>query len=75
MIRKANTYALDRLLLEHFGSKMGRGLAAELSYRHNLPDVRNIYLPGSSRAILRKMKPSLKRGIMQAQTLVCSRRQ
>jgi hypothetical protein len=31
-------------------------------------------LPRSSRAILKKMKPSLKRGIMQVQTLVCSRR-
>jgi hypothetical protein len=39
-----------------------------------IPLKRNLYLPPSSRAILKKMKPSLKRGIMWVQTLVCSRR-
>src|SRR5829696_3438976 len=37
-------------------------------------DERNLYLLRSSRAILKKMNPSLKRGIMQVQTLVCGRR-
>jgi hypothetical protein len=36
-------------------------------------EERNLYLPRSSRATLQKMNPSLKRGIMQVQTLVCSR--
>ena len=33
MLRKAKVYALDRLLLERFGGKMGRGLAPEYSRR------------------------------------------
>ena len=33
MLRKAKIYALDRLLLERFGDKMGRGLALQLSGR------------------------------------------
>jgi hypothetical protein len=37
-------------------------------------EERNLYLPRSSRATLEKMNPSLKRSIMQVQTLVCSRR-
>jgi hypothetical protein len=40
MIRRASTYALDRLLLSRFGDKVGRGLALKLSCRHG----------GSSRA-------------------------
>jgi len=31
MLTKANMHALDRLLLERFGGKVGRGLALELS--------------------------------------------
>jgi hypothetical protein len=30
MLRQAKVFALDRLLLERFGDKVGRGLAAEL---------------------------------------------
>src|SRR5829696_5783003 len=37
-------------------------------------DERNLYLPRPSRATLEKMNPPLKWGIMQVQTLVCSRR-
>jgi hypothetical protein len=33
MIRKANVCALDQLLLERFGSKVGRGLALQLARR------------------------------------------
>jgi hypothetical protein len=43
-----NTAALDQLLLESYGSKVGRGLALELQRVRNLPDVRNLYLPRSS---------------------------
>jgi hypothetical protein len=66
--------ALDQLLLERFGGKVGRGLAVELLSGQQFPDVRNLYLRWSSRSILKKMKPSLKQGIMKIQTLVCSRR-
>jgi len=72
--RLGNTAALEQLLLESYGGKVGWGLALKLQRVRNLPDVWNLYLPRSSRAILKKMKPSLKRGVMQAQTLVCSRR-
>ena len=75
MIKKAKVFcALDQLLLERFGGKVGRGPDVRLSRRRNLPDVWNLYLPRSSRATLEKMNPPLKKGIMQVQTLVCSRR-
>jgi hypothetical protein len=35
MLRKAKVCALDQLLLERFGGKVGRGLALELSRRRN----------------------------------------
>jgi hypothetical protein len=57
-----------------YGGKVGRGLAVELLSGQQFPDVRNLYLPRSSWATLEKMNPSLKRSIMQVQTLVCSRR-
>jgi hypothetical protein len=65
---------LDQLLLERYGGQVGRGLAVKLLAGQQFPDVRNLYLPRSSRATLEKMNPSLKRGIMQVQTLVCGRR-
>ena len=34
-LREHNARALDQLLLEHFGSKVGRGLAVELSRRRD----------------------------------------
>jgi hypothetical protein len=46
MIRKADTYALDQLLLEHFGSKVGRGLAVRLSPRRdNSRRVESVFAP------------------------------
>jgi len=36
MLRKAKVFALNRLLLERFGDKAGRGLVVEL------PDVGNV---------------------------------
>jgi len=33
MLRKAKVNALDQLLLERYGGKVGRGLAVELSQR------------------------------------------
>jgi hypothetical protein len=62
MIRIDKVFALDR------------GLALELSRRRDFPDVRNFYLPRSSRATVGRMNPQLKRGIMQGHTCVCSRR-
>jgi hypothetical protein len=43
MLRKHKVFALDRLLLESFGGKVGRGLAAELLTRDNVPPGRNPY--------------------------------
>jgi hypothetical protein len=40
-----NTAALNQLLLESYGGKVGRGLALELPRVSNLPDVWNLYLP------------------------------
>ena len=40
--------ALDQLLLESYGGKVGRGLALELQRVRDLPDVWNLYLPRSS---------------------------
>lgn len=37
MLRKAKVYALDQLLLERFGGKVGRGLALESSRRRERP--------------------------------------
>jgi hypothetical protein len=37
--------ALDQLLLERYGGKVGRGLALELERVRDLPDVWNLYLP------------------------------
>jgi hypothetical protein len=42
MIRKVKVHALDRLLLERFGGKVGRGLAVR--ERHQLP-FRSHHLP------------------------------
>jgi hypothetical protein len=41
MLRKAKVCVLVRLLLERFGGKVGRGMAAELSRRRECPGVRN----------------------------------
>jgi hypothetical protein len=35
LLRKAKVCALDRLLLERYWGKVGRGLAVELSRRHD----------------------------------------
>jgi hypothetical protein len=59
-----NMRALDRLLLERFGGMVGRGLAVELSRRHDCPNVRNFYLPRSSPYSQRVVKPAPKQGIM-----------
>jgi hypothetical protein len=45
MIKKAKVCALDQLLLERFGGKVGRGPDVQLSRRRNLPDVWNLCLP------------------------------
>jgi hypothetical protein len=47
MIKKAKVCALDQLLLERFGGKVGRGPDVQLSRQRNLPDVWNLYLPRS----------------------------
>jgi hypothetical protein len=63
------------------GGRRGSGQHASLVVRwsprtawRSCCEERNLYLARSSRATLEKMNPSLKRGIMQAQTFVCSRR-
>jgi hypothetical protein len=47
MIRKAKVYVLDRLLLERYGGKVGRGLALKLCRRREHLSARNLYLPRS----------------------------
>ena len=64
MLRNAKVFALDRLLLERHGGKVGRGLAVELSLREDIPNVRNLYLPRPSPYAQRVVKPAPKRGIM-----------
>ena len=49
-------------------------VSTEAATGRHIPPRWNLYLPRSSRATLKKMNLSLKRGIMQGQTLVCSRR-
>lgn len=66
--------ALEQLLLEGFGARLAGAWPTDCHVRVTIPDDWNLYLPWASRAILKKMNPSLKRGIMQIQTLVCSRR-
>jgi hypothetical protein len=47
MLRKAKVCALDRLLLERYGGKVGRGLAVELSRRHdNSTWMESLFTPG-----------------------------
>jgi hypothetical protein len=41
MLRKAKVYALDRLLPERFGGKVGRDLALEVSRRRERADTRH----------------------------------
>jgi hypothetical protein len=36
-LREHNARALDRILLEHYGGKVGRGLAVRLSQRRDNP--------------------------------------
>jgi hypothetical protein len=63
-----NRHALDWLLLERFGGKLGRGLAVERPRRRdNPPSARNFYLPQSSPYAERKariVKLAPQRGIM-----------
>jgi hypothetical protein len=70
MLRKAKVYALDRLLLERFGGKVGRGLALVSSRRRELPDVRNFFLHRSSPYVARVVKFGPERGIMLS-TNIC----
>ena len=45
-IREAKVYALDRLLLERFGGKVGRGLALEYSrHRAHSNHVESLFVP------------------------------
>ena len=64
MLRKAEVCALDQVLLERYRGKVSRGLAVELSRRHDFPNVRNFYLPRPSRATVGRMNTRTKQGIM-----------
>jgi len=58
--------ALDRLLLQRFQGKVGRGLAIQLARRRGASTQAEslLYLPPSSLATLGKMNPAPERGIM-----------
>jgi hypothetical protein len=60
----ANTDTLDQLLLRRFGGKVGRGLTAELSGRHDFLIEWSFALPRSSRVTGGKRNPSIHRGII-----------
>jgi hypothetical protein len=55
---------LDQLLLRRLAGKVSRCLALEFHEVVNFPLRWNFHLPRSSRAILKKMNPQLKGGIM-----------
>jgi hypothetical protein len=69
--------ALDQLLLERYGGKVGRGLAVELWNVPQFPDVRHLYLlcPSSiSERTVRLVKFRRNRANIQGGTCVCCRR-
>ena len=66
----ANTDTLCQLLLQRFGGKVGRGLAAELSRRHDFLIEWSFALPRSSRVTVGKRNPSIQRGIMAKHRLM-----
>jgi hypothetical protein len=77
MLRKAKVCALDHLLLERFGGKVGRGRAVELS--RGCDSSRCLESPFTPvltycNDTVEMVNPQPKRGIMKIQTSVCSRR-
>jgi hypothetical protein len=64
MLTKANMHALDRLLLERFAGKVGRGLALAFLGVGNTPTGRILFLPWSSPYAATIVKDAPETGIM-----------
>ena len=62
--REHNARVLDRLLLERFGGKGGRGIAGEPSRHREFPCARNFFLNRSSPYVAGVVKPDPERNIM-----------